>query len=90
MSSLLSIDYRGQFGDYTLLPESDEVMYDYEPETHGFRHVYVYRFVFRGHATCFAIAARRATSRATAACAAAAFALELCFNKGWIQRSTTE
>ena len=25
-----------------------------------------------------------------AACAAAAFALELCFNKGWIKRSTTE
>ena len=25
-----------------------------------------------------------------AACAAAAFAIELCFGKGWIKRSTTE
>ena len=52
MSSLLSFEYRGYLGDYSMLRKSDEVMYDYEPETHGFRHVYVFVLVPTDHATC--------------------------------------
>ena len=35
-----------------MLRDSDEVIYDYQPESHGFRHVYVFVMVLTGHVTC--------------------------------------
>ena len=52
MSSSLPAEYRGRLGDYSMLRDSDEVIYDIEPEAHGFRHVYVLVVVLTGHATC--------------------------------------
>ena len=52
MSFSLTSEYRGRLGDYSMLRDSDEVIYDYEPEPYGFRHVYVFVVVLTDHATC--------------------------------------
>ena len=52
MSSSLLAEYHGRLADYSMLRDTDRVIYDDQPEFHGFRHVYVFVVVRTGHVTC--------------------------------------
>ena len=45
-------EYQGCLAKYSVLRDSDKVIYDNEPEAHGFRHVDVFDVVLAGHVTC--------------------------------------
>ena len=49
---MLLSEYHGRLANYSMLRDSDKVIYDNEPEAHGFRHVYVFDVVLTGHVTC--------------------------------------
>ena len=42
---MLLSEYHGRLANYSMLRDSDKVIYDNEPEAHGFRHVYVFTVV---------------------------------------------
>ena len=51
MSTRLLAEYQS-LANYSMLRNSDEVIYDNAPEAHGFRHVYVFTVVLAGHVAC--------------------------------------
>ena len=52
MSRSLLVEYQGRLAVYSMLRDSDEVIYNYQPEAYGFKHVYVFEMVLTGHARC--------------------------------------